>query len=626
MSDIFVSYARSTERQAHAVAEALRTLGYAVWRDDELPAHRSYSEVIEERLRSAKAVVVVWSADAAKSQWVRAEADVAREAGTLVQISVDATKPPMPFNQIQCADLDGWSGDTSAAGWHKVAASVASLVGEVQVPARAEAAAAPAKRIAVCVLPFINMSGDPEQEYFSDGISEDITTDLSKISALEVVARNTAFGFKGQSPDVKDVAKQLNVSHVLEGSVRKAGNRIRINAQLIDGSTGKHLWADRFDRDLTDIFDIQDDISKAIVDALQLKLLPQEKDAIEDRGTSNVDAYSLYLMAREQWISGGHSSADRHRMIVRLCREATTLDPEYAQAWALMALAQALLRFWHGTEEDALPAAERALALNANLPEAHCVKARYLEDEGLPEEAEQSIQTALKLAPESWEANREMAAFLYRHGRNNEAIPFFDKAASAMESDTSSAGMLISCHQAVGNTNKLRESAELCLSRAERAIARDPSHANELAWGATALAILGKSDRARDWARRAILTDPENQSMRYNLACTFSLGLKDRESAIETLGPYFDRLDSRMQLRHLEADPDFAPISDDPRFKAMVEEANSRNRDDAVGMQIARDSDVLAVISVRKRSPNRVLRDQESGKSAKGASETRLSA
>ena len=470
------------------------------------------------------------------------------------------------------------------------------------------------------------MSGDPEQEYFSDGISEDITTDLSKISALEVVARNTAFGFKGQSPDVKDVAKQLNVSHVLEGSVRKAGNRIRINAQLIDGSTGKHLWADRFDRDLTDIFDIQDDISKAIVDALQLKLLPQEKDAIEDRGTSNVDAYSLYLMAREQWISGGHSSADRHRMIVRLCREATTLDPEYAQAWALMALAQALLRFWHGTEEDALPAAERALALNANLPEAHCVKARYLEDEGLPEEAEQSIQTALKLAPESWEANREMAAFLYRHGRNNEAIPFFDKAASAMESDTSSAGMLISCHQAVGNTNKLRESAELCLSRAERAIARDPSHANELAWGATALAILGKSDRARDWARRAILTDPENQSMRYNLACTFSLGLKDRESAIETLGPYFDRLDSRMQLRHLEADPDFAPISDDPRFKAMVEEANSRNRDDAVGMQIARDSDVLAVISVRKRSPNRVLRDQESGKSAKGASETRLSA
>jgi adenylate cyclase len=420
------------------------------------------------------------------------------------------------------------------------------------------------------------MSGDPEQEYFSDGISEDITTDLSKISALEVVARNTAFGFKGQSPDVKAVAAQLRVSHVLEGSVRKAGNRIRINAQLIAGSTGKHLWADRFDRDLTDIFEIQDEISKAIVDALQVKLLPQEKEAIEDRGTSNVDAYSLYLMAREQWISGGFSYPDRHRMIVRLCREATTLDPDYAQAWALMALAQALLRFWHGTEEDALPAAERALALNPKLPEAHCVKARYLDDDGQTEQSEKQIRIALELAPESWEANREMAAFLYRHSRTREAIPYFDKAGTAMESDTSSAAMLMSCYQAIDDEQKLREAAQWTVTRAERAIAQDPSHANELAWGCSALAVLGERDRARDWARRALLFDPDNQSMRYNLACAFSIALGDHESAIETLVPYFKRLDSKMQLRHLEADPDFGPIRDDPRFRAMIEDARSR--------------------------------------------------
>ena len=144
-----------------------------------------------------------------------------------------------------------------------------------------------------------------EQEYFSDGISEDITTDLSKISALEVVARNTAFGFKGQSPNVMDVAKQLSISHVLEGSVRKAGGRVRINAQLIDGSTGKHLWADRFDRDLTDIFEIQDEISKAIVEALKVKLLPKEKSAIEARGTASVEAYNTFPDGRvSSWISG----------------------------------------------------------------------------------------------------------------------------------------------------------------------------------------------------------------------------------------------------------------------------------------------------------------------------------
>src|SRR5215469_7566063 len=140
MADVFISYARSTADQAHNIAEALRNLGFGVWRDDELPAHRDYSDVIEERLRSAKAVVVVWSAEAVKSQWVRAEADLAREAGTLVQLNLDGAALPMPFNRIQYADLAGWTGDVQASGWKKVAASVAELVG-------ANAALAPAPQV-----------------------------------------------------------------------------------------------------------------------------------------------------------------------------------------------------------------------------------------------------------------------------------------------------------------------------------------------------------------------------------------------------------------------------------------------------------------------------------------------
>jgi adenylate cyclase len=211
MSDVFVSYARSDEPQAKRVADALRSLGYHVWRDDQLPAHRPYSEVIEERLKSAKAVVVLWSAEAVKSQWVRAEADAARSAGTLVQALLDGNIPPMPFNQIQCADLSAWDESAESAGWKKLVASVAALAGEGSAKEK------PARRrqTSVCVLPFQNMSGDPEQEYFSDGISEDITTDLSKISALEVIARNTAFTFKGRAVDVGDVARKLGVSHVL---------------------------------------------------------------------------------------------------------------------------------------------------------------------------------------------------------------------------------------------------------------------------------------------------------------------------------------------------------------------------------------------------------------------------
>src|SRR5215204_1907709 len=157
MSDVFVSYARPDEPIAEHVAAALRSEGYRVWRDDELPAHRAYADVIEERLKSADAVVVLWSAEAVKSQWVRAEADAARAAGSLVQATLDGTIPPMPFNQIQCAELKGWDGNGSSAGWRKVAASVQALAGPAD---RTAAQPRRRKETSVCVLPFLNMSGD----------------------------------------------------------------------------------------------------------------------------------------------------------------------------------------------------------------------------------------------------------------------------------------------------------------------------------------------------------------------------------------------------------------------------------------------------------------------------------
>src|SRR5438309_899933 len=385
MSDVFVSYARPDEMHANRVADALRSAGYRVWRDDELPAHRAYADVIEERLKDAKAVVVLWSVDAAKSQWVRAEADAARGVGTLIQASIDGTVPPMPFNQIQCADLKKWNGELDNGGWRKLAASVATLAALAPGAGERKSARLSRRDISVCVLPFVNMSGEAEQEYFSDGISEDITTDLSKVSALEVIARNTAFQFKGKSVDISDVAKKLGVSHVLEGSVRKAGARVRITAQLIEGSSGGHVWAERYDRDITDIFAIQDEISKAIVAALKLKLLPEEKNAIEQRGTTNVEAYNLYLMARQYWITGDFGDRRREEKVIRICKRSIEIDPDYAQAWALMSLAQANLHHGFAGEDvidDGAEAAERALALDPYIAEAHLPKAWRLAEPG----------------------------------------------------------------------------------------------------------------------------------------------------------------------------------------------------------------------------------------------------
>jgi adenylate cyclase len=577
--DVFISYARPSEEQAHRIAEQLRSGGFSVWRDDELPAHRAYSDVIEERLKSAKAVVVLWSAESAKSHWVRAEADSAREAGTLVQATLDSALPPMPFNQIQCADLNGWNGDTGSPAWRKLEGSVAALVrgtSEDAGPREPATAPTPKVRASICVLPFVNMSGEPEQEYFSDGISEDITTDLSKVSALEVVARNTAFAFKGQNPNVQEVAEKLSVSHVLEGSVRKAGNRIRINAQLIDGSTGKHLWADRFDRDLTDIFEIQDEISKSIVDALKVKLLPKEKTAIEARGTSSVEAYNTYLMARQQLIGGDFGDSRMEETVVRLCRQATLLDPNYAEVWALMALAQLRLRLWHGKDDDPVPAAERALELNANLAIPYCIKANYLDGEGRKEEAEELIRKALELDPNSWEVNHEASRLMFRHGRTRECIPFFEKAASLMDQDWRSPMMLMTCYQSLGDDEALRKTAAIVRDRTEKIVARDPTNVSALAAGAGALVVVGDEERAREWIRRALMLDPDNLNMRYNIACTFVASLGDKEEAIGTLGPFFEQINSTVWIRHVEADPDLDPLRDDRRFKDMLAAAKRR--------------------------------------------------
>jgi TolB-like protein len=290
-------------------------------------------------------------------------------------VSIDDTKLPMPFDQIQCASLAGWTGDVNAPDWRKVLANVAALTGGPGVvPAQSAAAV---RKTSICVLPFLNMSGDAEQEYFSDGMSEDIITDLSKVSALFVVARNTALTFKAKHVDVVQVARQLKVGHVLEGSVRKAGGRVRITAQLLDGATGGHVWAERYDRDLNDIFALQDEISQAIMTALKVKLLPEEKQRIQRQGTHDLAAYDLYLRGTRPAFG-----PDEQLARIGLLEAAVKLAPDYADAWSMLAYTRALWIFYRPFRERADVAevvsaeAERALALDPNNFAA--VNAKYL--------------------------------------------------------------------------------------------------------------------------------------------------------------------------------------------------------------------------------------------------------
>lgn len=574
MVDVFVSYARSDEAQAARVADELSTKGYQVWRDDALPAHRSYAEVIQERLNEAEAVVVLWSAEAAKSQWVRAEADAARSSGILVQASLDGSIPPIPFNQIQCAGLDGWTGDCDAPGWRKLEASVRAVAGAPPAADPQQAKRRPTHReLRICVLPFQNMSGDAEQEYFSDGISEDITTDLSKISALGVVARNTAFTFKGRSIDIRELAAKLGVSHVLEGSVRKAGQRVRINAQLIDGSSGGHLWAERYDRDLDDIFAIQDEISKAIVGALKLKLLPEEKKAIEARNTTNVEAYKLYLLARQYWATGNHGDQRREERVMRICSRAVQIDPRYGYAWAMLAFAQSNLRYIFRCEvDDGFAAAHAALSIDPNIAEAYCPLARRLEENGRIAEAQAEVDKALKLAPDSWEVNKEAGRIAKERRDFDSAIAYYEKVVEVMENDFHSWAMLVCCYQAKGRCEDVRRGARMMVSESEKALKQDPSNGAALGIVAGGHAILGESERAREWIERAMLIDPDNTNMKYNFACVLATYVGDKEEALHLLGRTLSG-ETKVHVRSAETDPDLDCLRDDPRFQQILDAA-----------------------------------------------------
>ena len=497
MADVFVSYARSDKLRVAPLVAAIEAQGWSVWWDPEIAPGQEFDRQITAELKIAAAVLVVWTPNSVESRWVRGEAREGAERGILVPVRFEGATLPIDVRTLHTTDFDSWGNDPRSPQVQEVLRALDSLIGRHGASLSGFAQDIPAPvttdRVAICVLPFANMSGDPEQEYFSEGISEDIITDLSKVSALFVVAGNTAFSVKGKNVDVSQVARQLKVSHVLEGSVRKAGGRVRISAQLIQGDTGGHVWAERYDRDLDDIFALQDEISQAIVKALKLKLLPEEKMAIEQRGTTNLEAYNLYLMARQQYTTGSEGDVRRNDAIIRLCRRATEIDPQYAQAWALLALGQVLVRLDTGKGEDGLAAAERALELDPNLATAHAVMARILSQAGRHDAASEEIEVALRLDPESYEVHRAAAYSLYRLRSLPGAIRHFEKALALVETDMSSANMLAACYTALGDRASALRAAQ---SRA-RARTEDPGAGSEERCGDGLLCVCPGAPRAR---------------------------------------------------------------------------------------------------------------------------------
>jgi adenylate cyclase len=364
---VFISYARATESVARLIAEALRGHGFDVWRDDELPPHRTYADVIEERIRAARAVVVVWSADAVKSQWVRAEADLALQQGTLVQLSLDGVLPPMPFNQIHCVDLAGWSGNTAAPGWRKITSAVAELLDQEAV-ASVNALPLPDKP-SLAVLPFINLANDSDQDYFAAGMMDEVVTSLSRIHSLFVIASSATRSLKDQSLEPREIAQRLGVRYILEGSVRRANARVRISVKLTDARGGAQIWADRFEDTLEDVFALQDRVALSVAGVIEPSIHAAELRRISRGTLENLGSYDLYLRA-------AHLRATlRQKEVIQaleLLDRALALEPDFAPALAQAAGCHSQLYFNRWTEDldfhrtEGLRKAERAVRAGAD--------------------------------------------------------------------------------------------------------------------------------------------------------------------------------------------------------------------------------------------------------------------
>ncbi len=310
--------------------------------------------------------------------------------------------------------------------WHPGAAPAPAAKAMAQAPA------APIKP-SIAVLPFTNMSGDPEQEYFSDGISEDIITDLSKIGGLTVIARNSSFIYKGKAVDIRAVGRDLGVKAVLEGSIRKAGNRVRITAQLIEAESGSHLWAERYDRDLTDIFEVQDEVTRTIVNALKVTLTASEAARLkDDGGTESVEAHDLYLRAREL-LGGLHKTREKFEQARGLLERAIRIDPNYGEAYAALGLAYGLA--YNNAWVDDLPGALRhadelatkAVALAPDNGYSHYIMSMTAGFSRDYDRSRAAVDRALVLAPNASDAVSSRGVIEIFAGNPIDGIPYLER-------------------------------------------------------------------------------------------------------------------------------------------------------------------------------------------------------
>jgi adenylate cyclase len=433
----------------------------------------------------------------------------------------------------------------------------------------AEATAADEAPDSVAILPFVDMSPGRDQEYFCDGIAEEIINSLCCIRDLRIASRTSSFQFKGRAADVREIGRTLGVGAVLEGSVRKAGERVRITAQLVSSTDGYHLWSESYDRELCDVFAIQTEIAQKLVDALRVSLSRQERELIQRRGTNNAEAYDLYLRGQAHLRDGTDTEMGP---AIQFFREAIRRDERFAQAHAGIAHAQSLKGLWRvgmtqADFDEAFAASRRALELEPRMPEAYIARAMLLSLQGRAREADQDFEEAIRLNPASFDAHYSYARHCFQGGEFARAVPLYEAAIRLRPDDYQALCLLEGSLMKIGAMERHAEVAARAMHALERQLALDPKDGRALQLGTVQAARLGLRDQSRALAERALQVRPDAFSTFYNVACAYSV-LGDREDALRMLDQAVQH--GRGNLEWIGHDPDFDPLREDPRFNDIV--------------------------------------------------------
>ena len=429
-------------------------------------------------------------------------------------------------------------------------------------------APAPRQEKSLAVLYFENLSRSQEDEYFRDGISEDIIIELSKMKELRVFPRSAVLAYRDKPATAPEIGQQLNAGYVLGGSLRRAGNRLRITAQLVETRTGHSVWGERYDRQMEDVFAIQDEIAQNIARALQLMLTEKEKQAIVKPPTADVQAYDFYLRGRQFFHQFRKKGFDLAR---QMFARAIVLDSAYARAYAGVADCCSFLYMYYESSDENLreadSASRKALELDPELAEAHASRGLAVSLNQRYDEAQREFEAAISLNANLFEAYYFYARALFSQGKMSEAARLFEHASRVNPDDYQSPALLSPVYMSLGRKADAEANYRRALQIIEKHIDLHPDDARALYFGAGALCQMGEKKRGLEWADRALLMDPDDPSVLYNVACVYSL-LGELEKAIDCLEK---SITSGMgQKEWIEHDSDLDALRKHPRFQALL--------------------------------------------------------